>query len=150
MNKEEFLERQRLDITNINLLEDAFNRLKGLKTMGFADTSVPIIYKGYKLPAGAYEEFKPFNNCFKIINMYYESDKEKMIGILKNAVLHSTNGIGYDEKLIAITGWDNFYRALRKDNKQLFSTREIMNLINKILDEKNEKEKHPFIIKTRN
>ena len=39
--------------------------------------------------------------------------------------------------------------ALRKDNKRLFSAKEIMNLINEILDENNEKAEHPFIIKTR-
>ena len=141
MTKEEFLERQRLDITNIELLEETFNKLRGLKIMGFADTSTSINYNEYKLPAGAYEDFKPFNNCFNIINRFYESDEEVMIEIMRNSILTSVKNIGYDEKITAIVGWNNYYRALRKDNKQLFTAREITDLTNKILDEKNENEK---------
>lgn len=145
MTKEEFLKKQ--DLTVETSIEETFDKLKGLKMMGLKDTSDKIIYKGYKLPAGAYEEFEPFMNCFKIISMYYYSNKEKIIDILKNAILNSVKNIGYDEKLIAIIGWDTYYRNRREDNKRLFTDREIMDLTNKILDEKNEHEKHPFLIK---
>ena len=145
ITKEEFLKKQ--DLTVEISIEETFDKLKGLKTMGLKDTSDKIIYNGYKLPAGAYEEFKPFMTCFKIINMYYESNKEKMIIILKKAILNSVKNIGYDEKIIAIIGWDTYYRNLREDNKRLFTDREIMDLTNEILDEKEEKKKQLFIIK---
>lgn len=145
MTKEEFLKKQ--DLTVETSIEETFDKLKGLKMMGLKDTSDKIIYKGYKLPAGAYDKFEPFMNCFKIISMYYYSNKEKIIDILKNAILNSVKNIGYDEKLIAIIGWDTYYRNCREDNKRLFNDREIMDLTNKILDEKNEHEKHPFLIK---
>ena len=147
MTKEEFLKKQ--DLTVGNSIEETFNRLKGLKVMGFGYTNDNIIYNGYKLPAGAYEDFKPFNTCFEIINKNYNSDEEKIKNGLKRVILNSVKNIGYDEKIIAITGWDRYYMVLRKDNKRLFSNKEIMNLINEILDEKNKKAEHPFIIKTR-
>ena len=148
MTKEEFLKKQ--DLTVDNSIEETFNKLQGLKLIGLKDTSDFIIYKGYKLPAGAYDDFAPFKTCFDIINYYYKSNKEKIFNVLKNVIINSTKNIGYDERVIAITGWDNYYMSLREDNKRLFTNREILDLINKILDEKNEKEEHPFIIKTRN
>lgn len=65
--------------------------------------------------------------------MYYGSNKKM---ILKKAILNSVKNISYDEKIIAIIRWDTYYRNLRNDNKKLFTNREIMNLINRILDKK--------------
>ena len=145
ITKEEFLKKQ--DLTVETSIEETFDKLNGLKMMGLKDTSDKIIYKGYKLPAGAYEEFEPFMNCLNMINNYYKSDTEMVIKYLKEIIIESTKDIGYDEKIIAIIGWDTYYRNLREDNKRLFTDREIMDLTNKILDEKNEHEKHPFLIK---
>lgn len=145
ITKEEFIKKQ--DLIVENNIEETFNRLKSLKLMGFKDTDDKIIYKGYKLPAGAYEEFIPFKTCFNVINYYYNSNNKKIIGVLKNIVLNSVKNIGYDEKIIAVIGWDNYYRTLRVDNKKLFSNREIIDFVNETLDEKNEKEDHPFLIR---
>ena len=142
---EEFLINKNLVVEKS--IEETFYKLKRLKLEGEKNTSDIIICNGYKLPAGAYEKFKPFIHCLNIINNYYKSDTEIVIKYLKEIIIESTEGIGHNEKIIAITGWNNFYKTLREDNKKLFTDREILTLINGILECKNEEEKHSLIKK---
>ena len=144
-DKEEFLINKNLVVEKS--IEETFYKLKDLKLEGKKNTSDIIICNGYKLPAGAYEEFKLFIYCLNTINNYYNSDTEIVIRYLKEIIIESTEGIGHNEKIIAITGWNNFYKTLREDNKKLFTDREILALINELLNDKNEHEKHPFLIK---
>ena len=89
-------------------LDKTFEELQKLKEMGLADYRAKILHNdGELLPAGAYNDYETFVNCYHAMSGVEYGDVEASNNA-KNLLMESMINMTEEEKLFAFTGWEEF------------------------------------------
>ena len=91
-------------------LDKTFEDLQKLKEMGIADYKSRILHNdGELLPAGAYNDYETFANCYYIMSSVKYGDVESSNNA-KEFLMDSLVNMTEEEKLFAIVGWEDFLK----------------------------------------